>query len=217
MMRIQSAIITSAFLGVILVLLTISLISPGENVSAGTQNSSSTQPEPSTGHPEIVGSLPANSSQPQTSVSLVPEEFGTSDECNLSQQYPETILQWCSLILNAADEHGLDANLIAAVMLQESGGNPEAYSKSGAVGLLQVMPKDGIAATFQCMNGPCFANRPSSAELFDPRFNIQYGTRMLAGLMNRYGNIRDALMAYGPMDVGYYYADKVMAIYQNYK
>jgi len=44
--------------------------------------------------------------------------------------------------------------LIAAVILQESGGDPSAYSSSGAVGLMQVMPRDGIAAEFMCVNGP---------------------------------------------------------------
>jgi hypothetical protein len=39
---------------------------------------------------------------------------------------------------------------------------------------------------------------------------------MLAGLVGKHGNIRDALKSYGPMDVGYYYADKVMGIYERY-
>jgi hypothetical protein len=39
---------------------------------------------------------------------------------------------------------------------------------------------------------------------------------MLAGLNQKYGSIRDALKAYGPMDTGYAYADKVLSIFQNY-
>ena len=57
-----------------------------------------------------------------------------------------------------------------------------------AVGLLQVMPRDGIAADFECANGPCFASRPTIAELLDPAYNLEYGTRMLAGLINRLGS-----------------------------
>lgn len=91
-----------------------------------------------------------------------------------------------------------------------------AYSRSGAVGLMQVMPRDGLAAKFQCVNGPCFASRPTRAELEDPAFNIEYGTRMLAGLYQRLESWRDALRSYGPMDVGYSYADKVLAIYERY-
>lgn len=137
-------------------------------------------------------------------------------KCKLSEKYPESIRQWCSEITHYAESKNLDPGLVAAVMLQESGGNPTAYSKSGAVGLMQVMPRDGLAASFMCVNGPCFASRPSIQELQDPVFNIDYGTRMLAGLVNKQGNVRDALRAYGPMDVGYYYADKVLGIYQSY-
>jgi soluble lytic murein transglycosylase-like protein len=141
---------------------------------------------------------------------------GAEEGCKLSQNYPESIRQWCNQITRHATERNIDPNLIAAVMLQESGGNPAAYSKSGAVGLMQVMPRDGIASSFQCVNGPCFASRPSIQELQDPEFNVKYGTGMLSGLVNRHGNVRDALRAYGPMDVGYYYADKVLGIYQSY-
>ncbi len=154
-----------------------------------------------------------------------PEETSDEDDrdsardsdCSLGGSYPENIRQWCGLIEKHAADNGLDPRLIAAVMLQESGGNAQAYSSSGAVGLLQVMPRDGIAASFMCANGPCFASRPSMDELYDPDFNIQYGSRMLAGLVNKNGSVRDALMAYGPMNVGYYYADKVLAIYERYQ
>jgi len=138
-------------------------------------------------------------------------------ECSISSRFPEKVRRWCDLIERYATEYGLDPNLIAAVILQESGGNPEAYSKSGAVGLMQVMPRDGIAANFMCKNGPCFASRPSMEELFDPEFNIAYGTRMLAGLIQRTGDIREALRAYGPINVGYYYADIVLRIYETYR
>lgn len=84
-----------------------------------------------------------------------------SNGCSLSTQYPAEVLQWCDLIENAAQETGLPANLIAAVMLQESGGASDVISSSGAVGLMQVMPRDGIAADFMCINGPCFASRPT--------------------------------------------------------
>jgi hypothetical protein len=142
---------------------------------------------------------------------------GGGYECRVSSAFPEAILQWCELITRFADEHALEPDLIAAVMLQESGGQHLAYSHSGAVGLMQVMPRDGIAQEFMCKNGPCFSSRPTISELEDPEFNISYGTRMLAGLNNRFGNIRDALKSYGPMDVGYSYADKVLAIFERYK
>ena len=139
------------------------------------------------------------------------------ENCEVSLRYPQGVLQWCDLITGLATQAELPPNLIAAVILQESGGDASAYSSSGAVGLMQVMPRDGIAAAFECINGPCFASRPTIEELQDPSFNIEYGSQMLSGLIARLGNLREALKAYGPMDVDYRYADTVLAIYENYR
>jgi soluble lytic murein transglycosylase-like protein len=137
-------------------------------------------------------------------------------ECQLSHRFPSSILQWCVLITHYAGKRGLSPDLLAALIWQESGGDPLVTSRSGAVGLMQVMPSDGLATGFVCANGPCFGSRPSTAQLQDPEFNIAYGTRMLAGLLKREGSLREALKSYGPMDVGYSYADKVVGIFQRY-
>lgn len=193
------ALFPAVLLGILIVIgLTRLLFSPSETVQA-----SNLQPTPP----------PVTEENPEEINNNTVEQ----EECAVSDRYPEKILRWCAYIQQAASEYQIDPNLIAAVMLQESGGNPDAYSRSGAVGLMQVMPRDGKAAEFMCINGPCFANRPSMEELFDPQFNIQYGVRMLAGLIQRKGDVREALKAYGPMDAGYSYADKVLAIYQNYQ
>jgi soluble lytic murein transglycosylase-like protein len=136
--------------------------------------------------------------------------------CRVSLRYPQEVRQWCGWITQYAELHGLQPNLIAGLIWYESGGNPTAYSRSGAVGLMQVMPRDGLAADFMCINGPCFANRPTRAELEDPEFNIEYGTRMLAGLLNRRQDLREALKSYGPAGAGYSYADKVLSIFERY-
>ncbi len=142
----------------------------------------------------------------------------TSQEgCSISQSFPQDILQWCSYIERYATENGLEPSFVAAIMVQESGGNPVAMSHSGAVGLLQVMPSDGISAGFQCPNGPCFADRPTIEELKDPEFNVRFATKMLRGLINHYGSLRDGLKHYGPSDVGYSYVDKIEAIYERNK
>lgn len=159
---------------------------------------------------------PANVPPADLSLGNVANSGANADiPCTISKSYPDSIQQWCGLIERYSRQYGLDPNLVSAVMLQESAGKADAYSKSGAVGLMQVMPRDGKAATFMCINGPCFADRPSSQELFDPEFNIAYGTRMLADLIRRFGNVRDALKAYGPKDVGYYYADIVLNIHRS--
>jgi len=146
-----------------------------------------------------------------------PEIEEDPSDCVIPTSYPEKILQWCQPIMQTSAYYGLDPKLIAAVMLQESGGNPDAYSKSGAVGLMQVMPKDGLAADFMCANGPCFSERPSMEELFDANFNIDFGVMMLSGLISKFGDVREALRSYGPMDSGYHYADLVLTIYDNYQ
>jgi hypothetical protein len=138
-------------------------------------------------------------------------------ECEVSSQYPVKITRWCGLITQYARKHDLDPDLVAALVWLESGGNEQAYSQSGAVGLMQVMPRDGLAATFLCANGPCFKDRPSSDELRNPEYNIAFGTKYLAGLIRRSGNIREALRSYGPMDAGYTYSDKVLSIFNRYK
>jgi len=143
--------------------------------------------------------------------------IGESSTCNLPSSYPPEIQQWCHFIETAALDAGLPGSLIAAVMLQESGGDPSSYSSSGAVGLMQVMPRDGIAADFMCINGPCFTSRPTIDELMEPAFNIHYGSQMLADLYNKHGSFREALFRYGPMNMGYRYADLVLTIWENYQ
>jgi soluble lytic murein transglycosylase-like protein len=172
---------------------------------------------PAAGAAEMSGKI----SSPQATMTQAVEQAAIhsdeSETCPLSSAYPEQVLRWCEQIVEFATEHDLPPELIAAVILQESGGDPLAYSHSGAVGLMQVMPRDGLAARFQCVNGPCFASRPTIAELQNPEYNIEFGTRMLAGLLARHGDLRAALKAYGPMDLGYSYADTVLSIYENYR
>ena len=171
---------------------------------------------------EIFNSSQTPEVLPESQPTKIPEVLSVSVianetvECQVSNLFPKKVRRWCSLITSAALKHDLPPDLIASVIWIESGGNPLAYSHSGAVGLMQVMPRDGLASQFQCINGPCFANRPTIEELQDPQFNINYGSKMLSSLVKKYGNYRDALKAYGPMNMGYSYADKVLSIYQKY-
>ncbi|MGE5276872.1 MAG: lytic transglycosylase domain-containing protein [Acidobacteriota bacterium] len=76
-------------------------------------------------------------------------------------------------ILDAAREHQIDPALISAVIRAESDFDPEAISRKGARGLMQLMP-----AT---------ARRMGVRRDFDPSENIQGGTAYLAELADRYG------------------------------
>lgn len=158
-----------------------------------------------------------NSNRIDQSASQENMPISESHSCSLSPSYPPDIQQWCHFIETAARDTGLPGSLISAVMLQESGGNPSSYSSSGAVGLMQVMPRDGIAADFMCINGPCFTSRPTIDELMEPAFNIHYGSQMLADLYSKHGSFREALFRYGPMNMGYRYADLVLSVWENYQ
>jgi soluble lytic murein transglycosylase-like protein len=91
--------------------------------------------------------------------------------------------QYDAIIENAAISSAVEANLLRAVIVVESGFNSHAVSKRGAVGLMQLMP-----AT---------ANRFGVSNLYDPKQNIRGGARYLKFLMDRFGqNVRLALAAY---------------------
>ena len=97
------------------------------------------------------------------------------------------------LIEKYADKNGLDADFVKAVINQESGFNPNATSKCGAMGLMQLMP--GTAQGLGVINA------------YDPEQNIQGGTKYLKGLMDRFDNNKSlALAAYnaGPNAVKKY-------------
>ena len=136
-------------------------------------------------------------------------------DCLISPEFPAEIQQWCGLISQYAPQHNLEPDLVAALIVVESAGNDQAISHNGAVGLMQIMPRDGLAADFQCPNGPCFASRPTTKELKNPEYNLAFGTKLLANLLRRLGDVREALVAYGPAGVGYTYADKVLGLYNS--
>jgi len=91
--------------------------------------------------------------------------------------------QYDSIIEGAAAGAAVEANLLRAVIVVESGFNSRALSRRGAVGLMQVMP-----AT---------ASRFGVADLYDPGQNVRAGARYLKFLMDKFGrNVRLVLAAY---------------------
>jgi soluble lytic murein transglycosylase-like protein len=88
-----------------------------------------------------------------------------------------------ALITQAAARHGVDPNLVIAVMRQESGFNSRALSYKGASGLMQLMP--GTARRFGVTN------------IFDPAQNIEGGTRYLRFLLDTFnGDVKLVLAGY---------------------
>lgn len=78
------------------------------------------------------------------------------------------------LIEKAAREHEIDQGLLHAVITVESGYDPHAVSRKGAVGLMQLMPQT--------------ARRYGVRNMYDPAQNIQGGARYLHDLMGKFDN-----------------------------
>lgn len=91
----------------------------------------------------------------------------------------------------AAAAHGIDAELLTAVIAVESGFNAQAVSPRGALGLMQMTP-----ATADRYATADERRRPAEQRMLDVRTNVHTGARMLADLLRRLGRIDLALAAW---------------------
>ncbi len=123
-----------------------------------------------------------------------------------------------ALVEKAAREHGVDRALLQAVITAESGYDPDAISRKGAVGLMQLMPET--------------ARRYGVRNLYDPAENIQGGAKYLRELMTRFNNDlslalaaynagEDAIVQHGnripPYRETLLYVPRVMDLYRRYR
>lgn len=121
------------------------------------------------GHPNAAASL----GTPAAAAAPAPIE--------LPMNRPRRPRPYAQIIASVSEEHGVNPNLIHALIQVESGYRPHARSPKGAMGLMQLMP-DTVA-------------RYTVADPFDPIANIRAGTRHLKHLLDKFG-IRGALAAY---------------------
>ncbi len=124
--------------------------------------------------------------------------------------------QFDGLIDKASRDYGVSPRLLKSIIKVESNFNPEAVSKKGAKGLMQIMPQN-----FSLLD----INDPA-----DPYQNIMGGTRYLKQMLEKYNNdLHLALAAYnaGPAAVDKYndippyretkdYVRKVKHYFENY-
>lgn len=106
---------------------------------------------------------------------------------------PEPAKSTRQIVSEASNKHGVDSDFIRSVIKQESAGNPQAISRTGARGLMQLMP--GTASQLGVQDS------------FSSEQNVHGGTRYLRELLERYhGDAIKALAAYnaGPQAVDRY-------------
>ncbi|MCL1806826.1 MAG: lytic transglycosylase domain-containing protein [Oscillospiraceae bacterium] len=94
--------------------------------------------------------------------------------------------EYDGLFAEAADRYGINAALIKAVAFAESNFRPGAVSKSGAMGLMQLMP---FTAEALGVDDP-----------FDPAQNVDGGARLISQHLDRFNG--DALLALAAYNAG---------------
>lgn len=92
---------------------------------------------------------------------------------------PSPVVQWYAQ--RGAEASGLDPALVRAVIEAESGGDPKAVSKAGAIGMMQLASST--------------ASDCGIHDVFDPMQNVQCGARTLGYLVHRYG-VETGIAAY---------------------
>lgn len=135
-------------------------------------------PQPTLSYGETVAQLLGKSTT--SPVQLIEDEIeGTTSSSSIKK----TSNNVDRIINEMANKYDVDPKLIRSIIKHESGFNPNAVSSVGAKGLMQIMPSN-----FESYG----ITNP-----FDPKQNIEAGTRMIKANLRKYnGNVELALAAY---------------------
>lgn len=105
------------------------------------------------------------------------------DKHQISPVNLQKTMQYQPIIFKAAHRYQVDPDLIKAIIMAESNYDPNAVSKRGALGLMQLMPRTAKSLGVE--------------EPFDPEHNIDGGVRYFRQLLDKFdGNVTLALAAY---------------------
>jgi soluble lytic murein transglycosylase len=115
-------------------------------------------------------------------------------------------LEYEQIVEGHARNYDLDPALLAAVIYQESKFDADARSQSGAIGLMQLMPRTAKGIALRTGG-----QRFRLDDLYDPEINVRYGSWYLRHLLDKYGTLEQALAAYnggqGNVDRGIRYPE----------
>ncbi len=148
-------------------------------------------PEPGSrksGCPEAIRPAGASTDGPRSAARMEGSVLGHVPESprgRIRKDGPhfESARPYIKVVQKTATRHGVDPRLILAVIKAESNFNPRARSRSGARGLMQLMP--ATAARF------------GARSIDDPAQNINAGTKYLRYLLELFkGDVNRALAGY---------------------
>jgi soluble lytic murein transglycosylase len=100
-------------------------------------------------------------------------------------------LRYESIVRGHARNYHLDPALLAAVIYQESKFRANVESRSGAIGLMQLLPDTAKGIAIHTGG-----SRFRVQDLYTPEINVRYGSWYLRHLLEKYGDERTALAAY---------------------
>lgn len=103
-------------------------------------------------------------------------------------RYP---IKYQNEIAKYSESYSLDKTMVASLINEESSYNPNAVSKAGAIGLMQITPSTG-----QFIANRLGESNFDASQLFDPDTNIKYGCYYLRYLREKFVDTKVVLTAY---------------------
>ena len=100
-------------------------------------------------------------------------------------------LPYRAQITRWTEEYTIDPYLEASIIRTESHFRKSAVSRAGAIGLMQIMPSTG-----EWIATKIGIDKFETTDLYDPETNIRIGTWYLRYLIDRFGDVETALIAY---------------------